>query len=350
MPINTIKWTKNELRLIDQTKLPDALKYITCRDIQTVWNAIRRLSVRGAPAIGVAAAFGVLLEVNHFKGKTRDDLIIQVEKACDYLSTARPTAVNLFYALDRMNTVFSRNPQETGVPALKRLLKEEALALYEEDRQVCRQMGQNGAAFIKPHFRVLTICNAGALATVDYGTALGVMYAAHDEAVPFQVYACETRPLLQGARLTAWELKKANIPVTVICDGMAATVMQRGLIDAVFTGADRIAANGDTANKIGTYSLAVLAKHHKIPFYVVAPSSTFDLTLKDGALIPIEERHHDEVSHFRHVRTAPKGVKVFNPAFDVTEAQLITAIITECGVIVKPSRATVKKVFNHDQT
>lgn len=222
--------------------------------------------------------------------------------------------------------------------------------MYEEDRQVCRQMGRNGAAFIKPHFRVLTICNAGALATVDYGTALGVMYAAQEQAVPFQVFACETRPLLQGARLTAWELKKAKIPVTVICDSMAATVMQRGLIDAVFTGADRIAANGDTANKIGTYNLAILAKHHKIPFYVVAPSSTFDLTLKHGALIPIEERHHDEVSHFRHVRTAPKGVKVFNPAFDVTEARLITAIITERGVIVKPGLATVKKVFKHVQT
>ncbi len=350
MPINTLKYTKNELKLIDQTKLPDALKYVHCRDIQTVWNAIRRLRVRGAPAIGVAAAFGVLLEVNHFKGKTRDELMILVEKACDYLATSRPTAVNLFYALDRMNTVFARYPDENSIPALKKLLKAEAMAMYEEDRQVCRQLGRNGAKFIKPHNRVLTICNAGALATVDYGTALGVMYAAHEQAVPFQVYACETRPLLQGGRLTAWELKKARIPVTVICDSMAATVMKRGLVDAVFTGADRIAANGDTANKIGTYNLAVLAKHHRIPFYVVAPASTFDLTLTNGDAIPIEERHHDEVTHFRHVRVAPRGVKAFNPAFDVTEAKLITAIITERGVIVKPSRSTVKKVLQNDKT
>lgn len=347
MPINTVKWIRNELRLIDQTKLPDALKYIHCRDIQTVWNAIRRLSVRGAPAIGVAAAFGVLLEVNHFKGKSRDELIIHVDKACEYLASSRPTAVNLFYALDRMNTVFARYPDENSVSVLKRLLKEEALAMYEEDRQVCRQMGRNGAIFIKPHDRLLTICNTGALATVDYGTAVGVMYSAHEQAVPFQVYACETRPLLQGSRLNAWELKRAKIPVTVICDSMAATLMQRGLVDSVFVGADRIAANGDTANKIGTYSLAVLAKHHKIPFYVVAPTSTFDLTIKNGTQIPIEQRNHYEVSHFRHVRTAPKGVKVFNPAFDVTEAKLITAIITERGIVIKPSRAAVNKVLKN---
>ncbi|MCA9393211.1 MAG: S-methyl-5-thioribose-1-phosphate isomerase [Candidatus Omnitrophica bacterium] len=349
MPINTVKWTRNELKLIDQTKLPDALKYIHCRDIQTVWNAIRRLSVRGAPAIGVAAAYGVLLEANHFKGKTRDELMIRVDEACSYLATARPTAVNLFYALDRMNKVFAKHPGESSVAVLKKLLKDEAMAMYEEDRRVCRQMGQHGAKFIKPHNRVMTICNAGALATVDYGTALGVMYAAHEQAVPFQVYACETRPLLQGARLTTWELRKAKIPVTVICDSMAATVMKRGLIDAVFTGADRIAANGDTANKIGTYNLAILAKHHKVPFYVVAPSSTFDLTIANGDGIPIEERHHDEVTHFRHVRVAPRGVKAFNPAFDVTEAKLITAIITERGVIVKPGRASVNKVLRYDK-
>lgn len=350
MPIATLKWTRNELKLIDQTKLPDALKYIHCRDIQTVWTAIRRLSVRGAPAIGVAAAFGVLIEANHYKGKLRQELIDVVDKACEYLAGSRPTAVNLFYALDRMNAVIKSHPDVSSVPALKRLLKAEAMAMFEEDRDVCRKMGSNGAGFIKPNSRVMTICNAGALATVDYGTALGVMYAAHEKKTPFEVYACETRPLLQGGRLTSWELHKAKIPVKVICDSMAATVMKRGLVDAIFTGADRIAANGDTANKIGTYNLAILAKHHKIPFYVVAPSSTFDLSLSNGEQIPIEERHHDEVTHFRHVRVAPRGVKAFNPAFDVTEAKLIAAIITECGVIAKPSRSAVKKVLQHAST
>ncbi|MGE0268023.1 MAG: S-methyl-5-thioribose-1-phosphate isomerase [Candidatus Omnitrophota bacterium] len=349
MPISTIKWIKDEVRLIDQTKLPQEFEYIQCRTIESVWQAIRELKVRGAPAIGVAAAFGVLLEANRFDGTKRELLDARVTKACDYLATSRPTAVNLFYALDRMRAVLKNNPS-AGISQLKKWLKQEAMDMYEEDRRVCRAMGAHGAGLIKENSTVMTVCNAGALATVDYGTALGVLYSAQKNGTKFKVVACETRPLLQGARLTAWELKKSKIDTTVICDNMAATLMQQGKIDAVITGADRIAANGDTANKIGTYNLAVLAKYHRVPFYVAAPVSTFDLTIKDGTQIPIEQRNADEVAGFRTVRTTPRGIKIYNPAFDMTPAGLITAIICERGVIVKPSKENIRKVFNHART
>ncbi len=305
MAINTIKWTNGAAKLIDQTKLPGKLVYIICRDVERMWQAIKRLEVRGAPAIGVAAAFGVLLGIKTFKGSDRRKFDQHFTKTCAYLATARPTAVNLFNMLDQMRAVVLQHPL-ASVDAVKKLLHQRARDIYQEDCRVCRVMGKHGAALIKNGARVLTVCNAGALATADYGTALGVMYAAKEAGRKFSVYACETRPLLQGARLTTWELLKEKIDTTLICDNMAATLMKQGKVDIIFTGADRVASNGDSANKIGTYMLAVLAKHHKIPFYIVAPQSTFDRKIKSGKEIPIEERNAEEV-------TSNAGLKTFTP-------------------------------------
>ncbi len=339
----TLTWSKGTVKLIDQTRLPGKLKYIICRDVKTLWRAIKTLQVRGAPALGVAAGFGVLLGLKNFKGLGRRPFEKKFNEICDYIGASRPTAVNLFNALAEMRKVVSECPS-ASVKELKGLLEKKALEIYEQDRRVCRQMGKNGAKFIKNGGTYLTVCNAGALATVDYGTALGVFYAAKEAGKRFHVYSCETRPLLQGARLTCWELLRAKIDVTLICDNMAATLMRQGKIDAVFAGADRIALNGDTANKIGTYSLAVLAKHHNIPFYIVAPQSTFDMSTKTGDGIVIEERDAQEVACFAGVATAPKGVKVFNPAFDVTPHELITAIITEKNILeLSPAFSLTKK-------
>ncbi len=346
MSIQTIKWIKktNSARIIDQTKLPGRLVYIDCNNVKRMWWAIKRLQVRGAPAIGVAAAFGVLLGIKNFRDNDKKKFIKHFNDTCDYLSTARPTAVNLFNMLDEMRAVVREHP-EAEVVILKRLLFHRAMQIFEEDRRVCRTMGRHGAKLIKNGMRLLTVCNAGALATVDYGTAEGVMYAAKEAGKKFSVYTCETRPLLQGARLTAWELKREKIDVTVICDNMAATLMKQGKVDIIFTGADRIAANGDTANKIGTYMLAVLAKHHNIPFYPVAPRSSFDLKIQTGAQIPIEERKNEEVAYFAGVPTTPKGVKVYNPAFDVTPNELITGIVTEYGIINPPLGENIKRIL-----
>ncbi len=346
MAIQTINWVNGHVKLIDQTKLPGKLVYIHCRDVKTLWQAIRRLSVRGAPALGVAAALGVLLGIKTFAGNDRKRFSKHVEKISDYIATSRPTAVNLFNALTRMKAVIKRHPKAT-VAQLKEFLRKEALVIYEEDRKLCRKMGDFGARLISSGARLLTVCNAGALATVDYGTALGVMYSAKAKGKKFQVYSCETRPLLQGARLTVWELLRSGIDTTLICDNMAATLMKQNKIDAVFTGADRIAGNGDTANKIGTYNLAVLAKHHGIPFYIVAPQSSFDLAITSGRQIPIEERSKEEVLGFGGRPTAPQQVKVYNPAFDVTDNALITAIVTEKGIIRQPFGRNIKKIFKN---
>ncbi len=342
--IDTIKWQNNAVRIIDQTLLPVKLKYITCRDVKTLWKAIKVLSVRGAPALGVAAGFGVLLGIKTFKGKDSKKFSAHLDKVCKYIGSSRPTAVNLFNVLDSMQAVAKKNADKS-VEVIKKELKKEALRIYEEDRQVCRTMGNYGARLIKNNQTALTICNAGALATADYGTALGVFYSAKQMKKKFKVYACETRPLLQGARLTAWELAKEKIDTTLICDSMAATLMKQKKIDIIFTGADRVALNGDSANKIGTYSLAVLAKYHKIPFYIVAPKSTFDLAIKRGTQIPIEERDRSEVACFAGKQTAPKNVKVYNPAFDVTDHQLIAGIVTEYGVIRPPFLNNIKRAF-----
>ncbi len=335
MAIETIKWVNGSVRIIDQTKLPNKFEYIYCHNVNALVQALKRLSVRGAPAIGVAAAFGVLLGLQKFKGQDRSKFLKLFYKTCDYLATARPTAVNLFNRLDEMRKVVALHPQ-ANVTLLKKLLFKEAMTIFKADQDVCRRMGEHGAKLIVNGMRCLTICNAGALATADYGTALGVFYTAKRKAKKFSVYSLETRPLLQGARLTCWELLCQKIDTTLICDNMAASLMARGQVDIILAGADRIASNGDTANKIGTYMLAVLARYHKIPFYIVAPRSSFDLAIKSGKQIPIEERKSEEVTHFAGMAIAPRGVKVYNPAFDVTPAKLITGIVTEYGIIYPP--------------
>jgi methylthioribose-1-phosphate isomerase len=344
MPVQTIRWTGNAVRIIDQTRLPEKLVYINCRDVKTLWQAIKTLQVRGAPALGIAAAFGVLLGVKQFKGDAPAEFASYTLKLCDYIGTSRPTAVNLFNALNQMRGLILKNK---GLPVaiLKAVIESEANAIFEEDKAVCRAMGAYGAKLIRNGGTYMTVCNAGALATADYGTALGVFYAAKEAGKAFKVFSLETRPLLQGARLTAWELQKNRIDVTLICDNMAASVMKNRKIDAIFAGADRIASNGDAANKIGTYMLAVLAKHHGVPFYIVAPKTTFDMKIKSGAGIPIEERSSAEITHFGARPTAPKGMKVFNPAFDVTPAELMTGIITEYGIINKPRDTNIRKIL-----
>ena len=335
MSVSTIIYSKGKVRLIDQTKLPDKLEYINCSDVKTLWGCIKRLSVRGAPALGVAAGFGVLLGLKEFKGKTVKQLVKHVYKVCEYVGSSRPTAVNLFNSLERMKFAAATCLDLNVGEAIKQL-HIEAMEIYKEDKLMCRRIGANGAKFIKSGQSVLTICNAGALATADYGTALGVMYVAKEKGKKFKVYSCETRPLLQGARLTTWELLKNKIDTTLICDSMAATLMKQNKIDLIIAGADRIASNGDTANKIGTYSLA---------FYIAAPYSTFDMTIDSGKEIPIEQRDSSEVKSFGRMITAPKNVKVYNPAFDVTDHKLITAIITEYGVINPVNKRNIKAMF-----
>lgn len=333
------------LRLLDQTRLPGEIVFIDCRDAPTVFEAIRSLRVRGAPAIGIAAAYGLLLGVMA-KCREQDsdkDVRQHVEQVADYLAQSRPTAVNLFWALERMKRAAAANTG-TGHSLAERLL-EEARAIHDEDRAMCHSIGRFGAQLLRDGQGVLTHCNAGGLATAEYGTALAVLFAAQDAGKTLHVFADETRPLLQGARLTAWELKQRAIDVTLICDSMAAQVMREGRVQAVLVGADRIAANGDTANKIGTYGVAVLAAAHDIPFYVAAPTSTFDPTLAGGEAIPIEQRPAIEVTHGFGRQTAPDGIGVYNPAFDVTPARLIRAIICEHGIIEPVNRETVSTML-----
>lgn len=339
----TIEWigkTNGHLRLIDQTLLPVELTCIDCRDIETVWEAIKMLRVRGAPAIGIAAAYGVLVGLQTANDTDEVAFKSRFHEVVDYLCTSRPTAVNLFWAMDRMRSVFA-NESSLDIPALRQRLLIEAKAIHAEDREMCHSIGKFGAGLLENVSGVLTHCNAGGLATAEYGTALSVFFTAQDQGHDLHVFVDETRPLLQGARLTAWELMQRNIKATLICDSMAAQVMREKKVQAVVTGADRIAANGDSANKIGTYSVAVLAKAHGIPFYIAAPSSTFDLSIESGDEIPIELRSSEEISHGFGRQTAPDGVNVYNPAFDVTPAEYIRAIITEKGVIDPVTREKV---------
>lgn len=343
----TVSWIGDaaggHLRLIDQTKLPTERVDLDCRDVEEVWGAIKRLSVRGAPAIGVAAAYGVVIGA---RARGIDDpraVQTALREASAHLRTSRPTAVNLFWALDRMEAV-AESPAESASALLDRLLRE-ARAIDAEDRSMCRAIGRHGAELLESGDGVLTHCNAGGLATADYGTALAVIFTAHEQGKAIRVFADETRPLLQGARLTTWELQNRGVPVTLICDNMAAWVMREKKVQKVVVGADRIAANGDAANKIGTYGVAVLARAHGVPFYVAAPSSTFDLTLADGSAIPIEQRDPREITHGFGRQTAPEGIDVYNPAFDVTPADLIAGIITERGVIQPVNTETVAAVL-----
>ncbi|HVW78664.1 MAG TPA: S-methyl-5-thioribose-1-phosphate isomerase [Alloacidobacterium sp.] len=336
--IPTLEWTPEGVRFLDQTKLPLEETYVLAASYQQVADIITTMVVRGAPAIGVSAAMGVALGVKQSKAAAIADLAKEFDTICNTLAATRPTAVNLFWAIARMRDRFSALAAQPGITreAIAEALTKEALLMYDEDIAACKTMGANGAALLPQSGGVLTHCNAGALATCGYGTALGVIRAAVERGHNIHVYADETRPFLQGARLTAWELMHDNIPTTVLCDNMAASLMRQGKIRAVVVGADRIAANGDVANKIGTYNVAILAKEHGIPFYVAAPWSTIDLATATGDEIPIEQRAQVEVTHHAGKQLTPHGVGIENPAFDVTPAKYVTAIITERGVLHAP--------------
>jgi methylthioribose-1-phosphate isomerase len=343
--VTPIEWMHDHIRIIDQTRLPVELRFEECRKVKDVWMAIKKLKVRGAPLIGIAGALGFLLGMTQAKAKTGAALQKSARDLAVYLVSSRPTAVNLSWALTRMKSLVK---QHAGVSRqeLLGLLKKEVDRIIHEDIEMCFKMSEYGSSLIKSGDSLMTICNAGGLATSGYGTALGVFYRAREEKKKIKIYACETRPLLQGARLTTWELKQNKIDVTLICDNMAARLMQLGKIRAVFVGADRIAANGDFANKIGTYSLAVLAAYHKIPFYAVAPFSTFDLSLSSGSQIPIEERDpHEVTSLYFKKPIAPAGIHVYNPSFDMTPAQLVTGIITEKGILRRPFYESIRKIY-----
>lgn len=338
----TLWWegdAQGQLAMIDQTLLPMDYQVLRCTTVEVIWEAIRSLRVRGAPAIGVAAAYGIVVGLQNKVDASAADFEQRLTEVSDYLATSRPTAVNLFWAIDRMKE-FALAARSASSADRLQLLLEEARRIDQEDRDMCDAIGRHGSQLLQDGMNVLTHCNAGGLATAGSGTALSVIFHAVETGKRIHVFADETRPLLQGARLTAWECCQREIPVTVICDNMAGQVMKEGRVDAVVVGADRIAANGDAANKIGTYSVAVLARYHKIPFYVAAPYSTFDLSLSHGGLIPIEQRSRQEIAQGFGRTTMPEAASVYNPAFDVTPAELITGIITEKGVFA-PGEAAV---------
>ena len=341
--IQTLEWTDQGVRFIDQTKLPAEEVYVTCTTHEQVAEVIRNMVVRGAPAIGVAAAMGIALGVNNSQAESTADLERDFDRVCDLIGRTRPTAVNLFWAIRRMQEKFERI-RVRPVPQIKQALIEEAQRMHAQDIAANQAMGRHGATLLPSAGGVLTHCNAGALATAGYGTALGVIRAAVEQGKKIHVYADETRPFLQGSRLTAWELMKDGIPTTVISDNMAGAMMKQGKIGAIVVGADRIAANGDVANKIGTYTVAILAKEHGIPFYVAAPISTVDLACPDGSRIPIEQRNPKEVTHIAGKQMVPDGVEVENPAFDVTPAKYVAAIITEKGIAQAPYGESLRRL------
>lgn len=341
-PFRTIEWKQDHIRLLDQTLLPLREEYIEIRTVPEMCDAIRRLAVRGAPAIGVAAAMGIALGILNARDDDRGAFDTLFEQVCSEIAATRPTAVNLFWAVERMKAKAAAN---LDVSELKKVLVAEAVLMEQEDRMLCESIGRIGSILLDEGDTVLTHCNAGGLATAGYGTALGVIRAAFEEGKKIRVFADETRPLNQGARITCWELHKLGIPVTLIPDNTAATLMQRGRIQKVIVGADRIAANGDAANKIGTYSVGVLAKYHGIPFYVAAPLSTVDLAIPSGNGIPIEERDPCEVTHIAGVRIAPEGVPACNFAFDVTPHHLIAGIVTENGIATEPYEESLRALF-----
>jgi methylthioribose-1-phosphate isomerase len=347
MDIVPIKYEKNQVFIIDQTLLPNETQWLKLETKEAVWDAIHRLQVRGAPAIGVAAAYGIYISMRDSKEKEFQAFARQFKEIKDYLNSSRPTAVNLSWALERMEQCLLTKEKES-IDDIKEALLEEAEAIRQEDEDNCRQIGENGLTLLKPGMGILTHCNAGALATAKYGTALSPLYLGHKKGYNFKVFADETRPLLQGARLTAWELSKAGIDVTLICDNMASIVMKNGWIDAVVVGCDRMAANGDGANKIGTSGLAVLAKEYGIPFYMFVPTSTIDMNTTTGAEIPIELRKGEEIYKLWYEKEmAPSGIKTYNPAFDVTDAKYITAVITEKGIAYPPYEKSLKKIVDN---
>jgi methylthioribose-1-phosphate isomerase len=358
--IQTITWTGSAARLLDQTMLPSETVYVEITDEKQMWDAIKRLVIRGAPAIGVAAAFGVYLGVRNFPQDESADIVAfsnHLDSVCGYLKSSRPTAVNLAWAVDRVRQQARVGPKFRAsswqlIGIQKQRILDESLKMLEEDTAICRALGEHGLTLLKAlagssnrPIEVLTHCNAGGLATVQYGTALAPIYVGAERGLKLHVWADETRPLLQGSRITAYELQHNGVPVTVICDGMAASVMSQGKVDAVIVGTDRVAANGDVANKIGTLGVAILAKHFGVPFYVAAPTSSIDMSLPDGSHIPIEQRDPAEVTRGLGRQTAPDGIDVYNPAFDVTPANLVTAIITENGVAMPPYGTSLQQIM-----
>lgn len=345
--IQAVAWKGDFLQLIDQTQLPEKLIYLDLHTVEEVFQAIRDLQVRGAPVIGIAAAYGLCLGMRDFRGASRKDFLAQLQQRIEYLSSARPTAVNLSWALRNLQSQLENLPGGDAAELKTRLLAL-AIELHEDDRRRCEAIAAHGQEAVPENARILTHCNTGALATGGIGTALGVVYRAHQLGKNIRVYAGETRPVLQGARLTAWELLAAKIPAQLICDNMAAALMQQGQVDLVLVGADRIAADGSAANKIGTYSLAVLAHYHRLPFYVAAPLSTFDMNVATGSAIPIEIRNSDEIRKvFGKYPITPGEVSCWNPAFDVTPPELITGIITERGILSPPYSKTIEQTINH---
>lgn len=345
--IFTLKWKKNTLVLLDQTKIPREVAYVECKTVQDIYDAIQTMIVRGAPAIGVSAAYGMVIAANTYDGKGSSDkekFMDYLRECAEYLKSSRPTAVNLMWAVDRiMDKV--EEMQIASIEEIKAEMEKDAIAIHKEDENTNRTIGLNLLSLLKDGATVLTHCNAGSLAASAYGTALAVFYMAQEKGMNIKAYADETRPRLQGANLTSFELAEHGVDVTLICDNMAAVVMSQGKIDAVIVGCDRVAANGDTANKIGTYSVSLLADHFQIPVYIAAPTTTIDMDCPDGSAIPIEERGADEVLCVNGGYIAPKEVKTYNPAFDVTPAEYITAIVTEKGIVYPPFKENLEKIM-----
>ncbi len=342
--IQSIEWRDDHLRILDQTYLPKREVYSDIKDVGRVWESIKKLRVRGAPAIGIAAAYGFYMGIKDLPESNFESFWVEVERVAEYLEGARPTAVNLKWALNRIKTTMQAN-KDKEISEIKEVALETAKTIHDEDKRTNKKIGENGVSLIRKNAKVLTHCNTGSLATGQYGTALSVIFHAHEEGKEVQVWVDETRPLLQGARLTAWELMNAEIPMKLITDSAAGSLMRRGEVDMVLVGTDRVAANGDTANKIGTYPLSVMAREHDIPFYVAVPLSTIDMELESGDDIPIEEREADEIVSFNGSQVAPKKVETYNPAFDVTPHRNITGFITEKGIIEPPFDKAFKKLF-----
>jgi len=342
--VQSIEWRDDHVRILDQTYLPNREVYSDIRDVGRMWEAIKKLRIRGAPAIGIAAAYGMYLGIKDLPENAFESFWVEVERVADYLETARPTAVNLQWATERIKTTIQAH-KEKDISEIKEIVLKTAQTIHDEDKRICKKIGKNGVQLVGKGAKILTHCNTGSLATGQYGTALSVIFHAHEQGNDIQVWVDETRPLLQGSRLTSWELMNAEIPMKLITDSTAGSLMRRGEVDMVIVGTDRVAANGDTANKIGTYPLAVLAHENEVPFYVAVPLSTIDMNLENGDNIPIEERDGDEIANFNDAQVAPKKVETYNPAFDVTPHKYITGFITEKGIVDPPFDENFKKLF-----